>query len=741
MKTIKPFIDYGWFTVPLHGQLKRLANGKKSIPDFPKDFKEKFAKQFNNNATELGGVITGSCSGIIAIDCDNTTTYKIFKALDPDYACEFVSIGKKDPQGNLLETSTIIYKYTEELSDGFFVRNDRFNLDFYSSGGFIYLPTESNETKKTWAEIIEPKEVPSTILALLKSLKPVRQRTAEVELRNKTWVMHLAPQLKTFITNKTVTKSLFKILTPKDFRDTEEYLQEGFCHPKNIVDGRGSEYLMKVSAILGADESVDEELYTQAMHVINGLFTEPMTKTRFSSTIIEPMIEERAKVDGQVIWRYNKDWEANVTILVTKLQSSLHVFYDMFRRMYYAIDITNERVHEFNEDTQLYSFLEAVAVDVPAKKELKSALPLVSVVSTPKYQFGFFGENKGSFNMFIPTIPLMVFKNPESYEKNYTYPATFLAFLESLIPDDYMRNYFIGFLRRKLDKFEYSPVVLYFLGRSGSGKDILVRLLTEIIGPKAIAKPSASEFIEKHNGWILDKYFAHLDEYGDQLTKFADAEVAKGLIKAYSGKSVISIREMRTDGFSYEHNMTLVMTANKNPVTFDDDDRRIALFDTPNKLSDSVENLELFVSKLFGEINDFMYWLSVCRENVTADEYMLPPETASKKLLIASKLNAGAKIAYYLSNELFEDFEELVTQYDCPAIFNNAEDNKIYEDDLFDLYMELTENEGTKRGLTMAMKKFDKIPTTRNGSKAYYYRVPGFRRTSSTLFSPIAGDV
>lgn len=739
MKNIQPFINLGWHTVPLKGKLKRLDNGKKTIPYFPENFKEYYTDNFNNDATALGGVMTGPASGIIAIDCDNEATYKIFCSLDPEYDFHFVSKGKGYAAG------TIIYKYTEELEESFGIKNNNLELDFYSTKGFVYLPTEENKTKETLTTIPNLKEPPNEIIALLRSLKPVKLRVAETEVRNKNWKLNLAPQLQQFLTNKTVTKALFKTLTPRDFRTTDEYLENSFCHPKNIADGRGSEYLSKVSAILGADESVDEDLYTKVILMINDFFDEPMERKRLSSTIIEPMIEERSKINGEVIWRYDKHWQENSTIIISKLNSSLHVFFDMHREAYYAVDIANEHIHSFDKDSNLYSFLEAIAVDLPSKKELKSSMPLVKVISTPKHPFGFYGDNKDIFNVFVPTVPLMIFKDPQSYAKNYTYPKTVLQFLDHLVPDDYMRSYLLKFLRRKLDKFEYSPVVLYMLGASGSGKDLFVQLLSAIIGNQAIAKPTAKEFVEKHNGWMLDKYFAHLDEYGDQLTKFHEQEEAKGKIKAWSGKPEVSIRSMRSDGFSYEHNITFIMTANKNPLTFDADDRRIALFDTPEKLrflpAVEEQGLEVFVAKLFDEINDFAYWLSTERENATLDEYMSPPETKDKKLLIASRLSAGARIAFYLSNGLFEEFEQMAADYGIESIFGKVQENKIYEDDLFNLYMELTEDQGTKRGLTAAMKQFEKLPTTRDGSKAYWYKIPGLRAMGNMTFSPIEGDV
>ena len=88
-----------WHTVPLRGELVRLEDGKKSLPKFEENWRAKYQTEFNKTATKLGGTITGEVSGIIAIDCDNTDTFKLFQALDPDYKFIFVSKGKLDKDG------------------------------------------------------------------------------------------------------------------------------------------------------------------------------------------------------------------------------------------------------------------------------------------------------------------------------------------------------------------------------------------------------------------------------------------------------------------------------------------------------------------------------------------------------------------------------------------------------------------------------------------------------------------
>jgi hypothetical protein len=736
IKTIQPFIDLNWYTVPLKGQLKRLQDGKKTIPIYPENWKEYYTNNFNKNPSALGGVITGELSKIVAIDCDNEATYQMFKALDPDYKFHFMSKGKISAEGIESKCGTIIYSHIPELNDSYALRNNFIALDFLSSERFAYLPTQANETKHDF-EFCELKEPPLAVIALIKSLQPVKVEA--ITTANKTWRNHLAPQIKHFIATKKVTPELFRILTPKDFRDTPEYLAKTWLHPDSVPDGRGSEYLVKVSAILGADESIDVDTYTQAMRTLNDMFSKPMPTTRLNSTIIEPMAEGNATINGAPIWQYNEQWEEDKVSILTKRNTVIEGFYDPDRLKYYAVNVSEEDVKVFDRDSEYFSYLDTVAIEPPSKKEFKIRLPLVNAISKPSEPFGFFSNNEGQsvFNTFAPTLALSIFREPSIYKDKYSRPNTILAFLQTLIPDNYMRNYLLRFLKRKLTTFEYSPTIIYLLGVSGAGKDTFVSIVKSLIGMNAVAQPSTKEFLEVYNGWMLDKYFVQLDEYGNQLVKFDDREIALGKIKAYTGKPEVQIRKMRNDGYTHIHHITFCMTANKNPLFFDDDDRRIALFNTPNKLADAdwvirTGGISVVINKIEHEINDFAYYLATEVDMLSKDEYVCPPDTEDKRILIASKYNASNKIAYLLKACLFVEFEKLAIEFDCLQVLEWAPEGRIYEEDLMDLYMEMTDSNGTKRGLSSAMKDFDKIPTTYKGAKAYYYNMPrlkGFKRS------------
>ncbi len=628
MKSIKPFIDLGFHTVPLTGQLKRKNDGKKTIPNFEKDWKNKYQHEFNENATKLGGAITGAISGFIAIDCDSESTYQLFARLDNENKFHFISKGK--PQGG----GTIIYSYpkgdTIETIPSFSIQNNSIKLDYYSDNGFVYLPTDSNTTKEKWSiedmeDMPELMGMPPEIYTLLHTLYHQQElaKAAPSDINNKKSVVqqianYLAPSVQLMLDKEQFSPTLFRIITPKDYRELPQYVKHGYLHPNNVPEGRGSDYLMKVSAILGKDSSIDKSLYQKAMMFINNLWDDPMAQNKLMNTIIKPMAQGKSTINGEPIWQYDENWKTRGFSFINKLGEAVEVFFDDVRAQYYLVNFTRNNVTSWYEETKVFSYIDTVGLGLPPRKEFKNVMPLVRTINDPSKPFGFYSldEYTRQFNTFNQTPELKVLSNPESYEAMYKRPKATLAFFKSLVPHTPTRNYLYRFLRKKLLTFDYSPVILYFLGVHGSGKDTFVNLLGHILGIDYIAKPTTREFLEQYNGWIVDKYFVQLDEYGNQLTRFTDKQEALGKIKAYSGKEHIQIRQMRTDGFGYNHHCTFVLTANNNPLLLEEGDRRALIIDTPNKMPDEqwvfdLGGIKAAQEQLVKETLDFCYYLAV----------------------------------------------------------------------------------------------------------------------------------
>ena len=732
------FIKAGWHTVPLKGELKRLETGKKTLPIFESDWRKTYTKEFNTSKSAIAGAITGSPSGIIAIDCDSTITYSLFKSLDPTYTFHFISKGKKDKDNNPIGGGTIIYKYSP-LVGSFKLTTDQIKLDFYSDEGFIYLPTEGNETKESWIgieELPELKEAPDEVIALLQAFKaksiPVNNPKTNVQkssINNR-----LAPLLETFVKSGTYDPTLFKILTPYSFRDLPTYASKGHLHPNDVPEGRGSEYLSKISAILGADISVNIELYTKTIQLINSFWDNPMEKTKLLATVINPMVEERATINGKVIWQYDKHWE-KLGFIATALNGDyLESFYDDIKGTYYLVNYSVPYIKAFGEKRPVINTLRSLLGRLISEVQYDSVKQITRTTLNPSLEFGRI-EGSDEYNLFRQTQELSIITNPAPYKANYVRPTTIISYLESLIPDDNMRLFVLSFIKTKLCTFKYSPIILYFIGKPGSGKDTLVNLLRIIIGADYVAKPDTKIFLEQYNGWLMDKFFVQLDEYGNKLVRSSDKQEVLGKLKAYTGAPDIQIRAMRENAFNYKHSLTFILTANSNPIPVEMDDRRIAFIKTPNKLEQQqwvkdMGGISVVQDRMLEEVRDFCYYLGTEIPQLPFDNYMVAPITEDKEKLMLDNLPAAEQIAFYVQNSRFEELLNLAEEYGVDRFDEDWSKNKLQDSKIEELYSKMTDGAGSHRAIIKTLKNIgvSRAHTTKNCMNVFYYFIKDLHR-------------
>ncbi len=724
---LQQFINAGWHTVPLKGTLKRTESGKKTLPVFETGWRQKYKDKFNEKAVPLAGALTGAISGVIAIDCDNEATYQVFKSLDTANNVHLPSKGK--PEGG----GTILYKYDSDLAT-FSLADGVFALDFYSDDGFIYLPTEDNTTKEPWSfkEVPKLNELPVTIKSLLKTLaKKQPVKLAEVTHNNSTLYTRLAPLLEEFIKTSTYSTTLFKIITPKSFRNLPEYVRQGHLHPNDIPTGRGSEYLSKISAILGADISVSKELYYSVMSSINNLWNEPIEADRLNNTIVNPMLEEKVSIDGKLVWRYDKYWRSTGFVSTDKNGEYIESFSDVNTGRYYIINYAIPRIISYNDKKTCITRLKNLLGKRISEYQYDTTTQLLETKLDPSKVFGHIEGPGKEFNLFRQTPELAVLNYPDSYALQYKRPTTIIKYLETLIPDDFMRNYTLSFIRTKLTTFKYSPVVLYLIGSHGSGKDTFVSLLIGILGIDYIAKPDTKLFLENHNGWLLNKYFAQLDEYGNKLTRTKDKQEALGKIKSYSGSPHVQIRAMRRDGFNYTHSMTIIMTANSSPLPMETQDRRVAFIKTPHRLDkqdwvSEMGGIAEVIEKIKSEVMDFCFYLATEVNNLHSDEYVIAPETADKEQLIIDSMSAWEQITYFISNKLFDKLENLGVENGVNNFTEGWNMGRLMHEKLEELYSVITEGKGSPLVLIKLMKDagVGRSHTTKRGENCFFYFIP-----------------
>lgn len=735
---LRKFIDNGYYTIPFieGSRIKRLPDGTKSLPIFEKGYMDRYSVNRNTKESDVGGLMTGKINNIIAIDCDNKETLQLFESLNPSYTAVFYSKGKAKGGG------TILYRYREGINT-FHIKNDLMELDVLADKVFVYLPTEANESKVSWEDrdIPEIQEMPESVCYLIKCISAYKNSTNNPEaIQTRSGgetVYKLAPLLKDFVDKKgEYNPKLFRIITPKSFRGCVEYIEKGHLHPNEVKEG--SIYLSKLSAILAADPSVSVALYVSSINYINQMWEKPMEQTRLDETIINRIINNSATIDGKSIWVYDPHWEKYGLQFTSTNGDLMETFFDDKKGLFFVVNHSEDYIKTFTGMDKTLEFLKALMAGTISEGSYNSRSKLTRTCLEPHKPFGHI-EDTDKFNLFKQNKYLGAI-NGGYGEYEYKRPDTVLRYLETLIPDKVMRDYTLRFFKTKFTSFDYSPVIFYFIGKSGSGKDTFCKMLNRIVGETYIARPDVKVFLEKYNGWLEDVLVIQCDDYGDKVKGSERFEVV-GMMKSMTGSKEIQIRAMRSDGRNSTQRFTIIITANRQALKIDLDDRRFAIINTPNKLA-SAE----WVSEMGGihsvynkitetELYDFCVYLHKEVEVLSGDDYQEPPNTVDKEKLILEASPAKDVICHNIRNNIDElvimFLDNNVLGYDIGWTLNRLRAEKLKE-----LYENMTEGKGSFRELLKTLKAegYAQRQSTEAGKGSYtYFIVPGLKTASHPI--------
>lgn len=594
--TVHTFTDLGFRTMPI-GQkgwkLVRKENGKKDIVNakgetvgfkaaMPPNWTKTYGAQRTEHAdTPLGGLICGELSNktddeveVIALDCDNQAAWDMMRAVDKDYLFYFESIDK--PGG------TILYELSEELRElkQFSVNNGTIHLEYMAkreagANAMVYLPTTANETKTSIPKGAELRQPPAAVVYLLKSLMPREVPSAPmvVDSAPSSNLPYNAPLVKQFVhaskeaaqdnqvfgkvKMSSLVQKVYKVFTPKKFRAAEEYKELGWLSPDSdqvVQIGPWSEYIVGVSAIAGSDPSISLELYTDFMQAINAQVSDPMPAKRYLDEVIEPMVNQKAQINGRPIWRYDEKWDQNSHTIVNQYGETLE---------YFTLEDAANRFVEYNHTTkevveiqgvrslrdQIYSKDTDPQQEVPPSSIVKK-LKLVRITHSIKAELGVSTNSTGHtiLNTAEPVLPLRILRNPELYadtvgEDDLHVQALnlFLNHLMNDIPEAVLfTKQVIAYHAKHLTNI---PVIFYIVGVGGAGKSHFANILEALFGSNATAKPSAKQVTSQFNDFLEGTAVLVLSETSDSSPR--DREGIKAVLKTVTGERAIDIETKR----------------------------------------------------------------------------------------------------------------------------------------------------------------------------------------------------
>ena len=748
IQNLHAFIEMKLHTVPLNGKhIKRDDKGKKYGYTFPTGWQKKFQEERNEIPSPIGGLLTGR-GQLVAIDCDDKKTYELFKALDPTNTAFMDSVGKLDKDGKALECGTILYRHTDDVPASFRTTNG-YDLDFYNGTGMVFLPTTPNHTKTTWLEddedrlynhleqLIEFKEMPQTVISLLELLKhqpePPKSLTQTGVAQRKSGILGKLFQNLAYRPSKANKHEpkyfpiVTKMLTPKEYR-SPLYYKQGHLHP-NDMKGSGHMYLFKIACILASDNTVDELMFKEILDYINGLWDNPMPEKDLETTIVSPILTGKSTNNqtGEPYWSYDEHWEeATGVSFITKRDSELvDVFYEPKKKKYYLYNTVSHHIDVIEKKQEAYNHIDVVSNGVFDTKEATAIMENVITHIVPNRDFGYYNEDK-DFNLFKSTEALKIMHDPDGYKDEYSTPSQFIEYIERFIPSEQQRTYFLRLIRTKLTTFKYSPVVPYIIGVQGSGKNLLISILGNIIGKQYVEESIGGEqLLDKYNDWLMDKFFVNLNELSETLTSARQKKQAQGLIKLYTGSEEFEVRAMRTGYASYPQTAMFIMTANDSPLTIEDTDRRLYYINTPNTFDHAPQCKASSPTEVYKAImkqaKDIAYWIATEYTNLDDKEYVRAPDHEGKNEMIFKSLNTSSKIAWALAYGEFDMLNEWLI--DPKPIFKPDNNGRVYLKDLATVYEEQSNSDEAESVMKQAMKAQQfKICFGSHNEK--YYEVP-----------------
>lgn len=337
----------------------------------------------------------------------------------------------------------------------------------------------------------------------------------------------------------------------------------------------------------------------------------------------------------------------------------------------------------------------------------------------------------------ITTEGLAIINSPEQHEDLYMYPTITISYLESVIPNQQVRDYMLSFLKTKFTTSEHSPVSLCFINID---KNPIEAILNNIVGERLVAKPSSSALLGPYNDWIIDKYFADLDDHGRIGNVGLRFQVLDKL-ESISSTDCVPIISPGKASFNYKHNMTFIVSSIDNPLLAETYNKNLALINTIREPEEvdwikDLGGMEVVKEGIELETLDFCYYLGTEIEPLNMEDYTRAPYNSRYKenMKVGRNKVANRIVGYVSKGELYE-LAKLARSYKVGGFTDGWEKDRMDGDKLANLYMAITDGEGYFRRISVVMKSAGFPAIREHKSTIHHYRLAGLKAAKERLES------
>ena len=438
--------------------------------------------------------------------------------------------------------------------------------------------------------------------------------------------------------------------------------------PDPIPAGNSNEMYKKLSTRLASDETVSIELYLAAMERFN-TYHQRKTPQELAAQHTNRMVKN---ING--LWQYNKD-------KVTSTYSATHKIYKTKAAVYYDL-ATGEYMLTYKNgtaDAQLHRYKSRTAYIDAAEKIVAASrqgitqstakVRAVHTVSDYKRAEGF-DEATNTYNTAYINSYLKAFYGNRSTTYAPDKLNRLLALLRYMWGENY--EYLLDVTKYRYTKFKFSPVITYFNGSEGSGKDVSIDILTRgfSLPPQNLSFALMSD---KHSNWQTSDN-AVFSEIGSWRAYEISSTIAE--MKSISGSNgKVTFRGMQQTAIVKDTLIKIWITGNEWTKLHTDPtaQRRLNVVYMPKPLS--VEQGGDYTQEMLSELlsdtllHDFYYWLGNEYEyspNFTVDKYMSAASqqhTEAYKLYIAATQGLADVVTELLWTQKYKDTVKALDKY------------------------------------------------------------------------------
>ena len=609
-------------TVPFYGVEKMLrdAEGRKvdqaGNPIKPTTEWLKYTKKRNKQRTPILGAI--ALNDFIGIDIDTQPLFQdALKAISKQPAYVAASV-PTEKGGHILFS----YKKTPELTLKTLLKLakplKKLKIDIQTGNKLIYLATQANATKRLLTppimKLSELTPLPDSLVTYFTNLI-LENPDNPLHTQKQT---HQEDYLATnygYMLSQPFTPLLVSHLTPKrDFPNIKQM--------DEIPKGSATEWMLQVRKKLQVDPTVSPEKFSEVIHYLSSLWTQPRNPQKRLQYDIERDINAPQ-------FKYNPHWAKEFFTFPNHLQQTIHVFY--------APETSTTLLHNTSTDDiytyQTISHATNAILTLHAQKKrykvsevLTKAKP-VEIVDTPLYppRLSVKPSNTPSlelFNLYTPSEGTHILTTKQM-PKDYKRPDTILDFLKHLFPDKNNRKKLLQFLAYKHQTYEHSPLYFVLMGVGGAGKGLFKDvILSYFSGSDRIASETLHGLLNNFNDHLEALDYLSLEEAGEGYTKREQAQLVAQL-KRITGNEHLTIEGKGVRKRKIRHFITPFIDTNletKLITSTSSDDRRLVLLKCPNKLIDYIRSPEYpfkdistttqLVEAMRAELPSFAYYLA-----------------------------------------------------------------------------------------------------------------------------------